>query len=91
MPVPFEALLPLGIITGLMGVTGVLLNLSKKSRNDGLNPRYNVDTWDRLMMQRDKRLTGLERKQQADIVAPKEFATNSIRYMEYTGAFKSRY
>ncbi|KAI9593565.1 hypothetical protein BDF19DRAFT_448189 [Syncephalis fuscata] len=65
MPVPFEALLPLGIITGLMAATGFGLRAIKRSANEGHKPRYHLDTWDHSMMRRDNRLTGTFRGQQA--------------------------
>ncbi|OQE25367.1 hypothetical protein PENSTE_c006G04875 [Penicillium steckii] len=47
MPVPFEALLPWGIITAMFGVTGVGLYYTKKLGNDGKKARWNRDLWDR--------------------------------------------
>ncbi|KAL1924569.1 uncharacterized protein VTP21DRAFT_4223 [Calcarisporiella thermophila] len=78
MPVPFEALIPLGIITAMFGVTGTLLTAVKKSDNDGKFPRYNLDRWDRQMMERDRRLTGSLRGQSSNLEAPEGFATNSV-------------
>ncbi|CAJ0838099.1 12673_t:CDS:2 [Entrophospora sp. SA101] len=34
MPVPFEAIIPLGIIIGMFGVTGTLINLSRRYQHD---------------------------------------------------------
>ncbi|EEP80417.1 predicted protein [Uncinocarpus reesii 1704] len=47
MPLPFEALLPYGIIIGFFGVTGIGLSFSKRFANDGKRPRRGIDAWDR--------------------------------------------
>ncbi|EFR03841.1 hypothetical protein MGYG_06841 [Nannizzia gypsea CBS 118893] len=46
MGVPFEALLPYGIIIGLFGVTGVGLSTLKYYSNGRKNPRRGIDAWD---------------------------------------------
>ncbi|CAG8778922.1 31094_t:CDS:2, partial [Racocetra persica] len=76
MPVPFEALIPLGIIIGMIGVTGTLLNYTKRIRHEGKPPRISLDTWDKQMMERDRRLTGSAHRQSSNPLAPKEFSTN---------------
>ncbi|KAI2790556.1 hypothetical protein POX_d06076 [Penicillium oxalicum] len=48
MGVPFEALLPYAIITGMFGVTGAGLYVVKRFANDGKKPRWNRDLWDRV-------------------------------------------
>ncbi|CAG8652046.1 13516_t:CDS:2 [Cetraspora pellucida] len=63
MPVPFEALIPLGIIVAMTGVTGTLLNYTKRIRHEGKPPRISLDTWDTQMMERDRRLTGSAHRQ----------------------------
>ncbi|KAJ1929602.1 hypothetical protein IWQ60_001032 [Tieghemiomyces parasiticus] len=78
MPVPFEAVIPFGIIAGLMSVTGLGLMAAQRARNDWKPQRYDVDDWDLLMMERDKRLTGTLRGQSDNPIAPPGFATNSI-------------
>ncbi|KZZ95612.1 hypothetical protein AAP_01288 [Ascosphaera apis ARSEF 7405] len=47
MPVPFEALLPYGIIIGMFGVTGFGLGTLKYFANGHKNPRRAIDTWDK--------------------------------------------
>ncbi|OOQ90553.1 hypothetical protein PEBR_03621 [Penicillium brasilianum] len=47
MGVPFEALLPYAIITGMFGVTGAGLYVVKRFANEGKKPRWNRDLWDR--------------------------------------------
>ncbi|TIA93571.1 hypothetical protein E3P99_00047 [Wallemia hederae] len=78
MPVPFEALIPVGLITVMFGVVSVGMNSVKFARNDMKPTRYNLDQFDQIMMRRDERLTGSNRGQQANPTAPKEFATNSV-------------
>ncbi|KAH8428311.1 NADH dehydrogenase [ubiquinone] 1 alpha subcomplex subunit 1 [Aspergillus melleus] len=73
MGVPFEALLPYGIIIGFMGVTGAGLTAVKYWSNEGKTARWNRDLWDRQMMERDLRLTGTMRGQSSNEVAPKGF------------------
>ncbi|WVR03094.1 hypothetical protein IAU60_000083 [Kwoniella sp. DSM 27419] len=78
MPVPWEALIPFGLLTVMFGATGTLFNTAKRLTNDGKPPRYNCDSWETMMMERDRRLTGSLRGQSTDPIAPKGFATNSI-------------
>ncbi|KAJ5273427.1 hypothetical protein N7478_008552 [Penicillium angulare] len=77
MGVPFEALLPYGIIVGMFGVTGVGLYASKRFLNEGKKNRWNNDIWDRQMMERDLRITGTWRGQSSNPVAPKGFEVSS--------------
>ncbi|KOS15547.1 hypothetical protein Malapachy_2634 [Malassezia pachydermatis] len=77
MPVPFEALLPMGIVAGLFAVTGTGYSLVSRLANEGKPMRHNLDEWERMMMRRDFRLTGSKRGQSREAVAPPEFATNS--------------
>ncbi|KTW28282.1 uncharacterized protein T551_02701 [Pneumocystis jirovecii RU7] len=77
MPVPFEALIPFGIIVGLFSVTGGMLTAVQYFENNGHKPRYDLDRWDRQMIARDQRLTGALRIQSDNPRAPSAFATNS--------------
>ncbi|KAG8982104.1 hypothetical protein FRC05_000246 [Tulasnella sp. 425] len=89
MPVPWEALIPFGLLTTMFGVTGTAFNLARRVTNDGkdadnfLNllanapPRYGLDDWDEMMMERDKRITGSLRGQKSDPTPPENFATSS--------------
>ncbi|KAJ5627346.1 hypothetical protein N7528_004773 [Penicillium herquei] len=47
MGVPFEALLPYGIVISMFGVTGAGLWVSKRFMNEGKKNRWNSDLWDR--------------------------------------------
>ncbi|THH14513.1 hypothetical protein EW146_g5827 [Bondarzewia mesenterica] len=85
MPVPWEALIPFGLLTAMFGAAGTLLNVSKHAQNLGKSPRYHVDSWDSMMMDRDKRLTGHVRGQKSDTTAPEGFDTNSVWYTETAG------
>ncbi|KAJ6047976.1 hypothetical protein N7460_004123 [Penicillium canescens] len=51
MGVPFEALLPYGIIITMFGVTGYGLHYVKRFANDGKKARWNRDLWDRQIQQ----------------------------------------
>ncbi|CAO3614022.1 unnamed protein product [Cunninghamella blakesleeana] len=82
MPVPFEALLPFGIITGFFTVTAAGLRAVKYVSNDFKPHRYGLDNWDVQMMERDRRLTGSVRGQSSNPTAPSIFATNSVWYLE---------
>ncbi|KAG2199055.1 hypothetical protein INT46_007251 [Mucor plumbeus] len=82
MPVPFEALLPFAIISGMFAVTATGLNVTRYFSNDRKPTRYALDTWEKQMMERDRRLTGSLRGQSDEAIAPSAFATNSIWYLE---------
>ncbi|MBW0470816.1 hypothetical protein O181_010531 [Austropuccinia psidii MF-1] len=77
MPVPWEAFIPIGLLTVMFGAAGTLLNTTRRLANDGKPPRYNVDKWDEMMMERDRRLTGKTRGQCVEEKAPLAFQTNS--------------
>ncbi|TFK43906.1 small secreted protein [Crucibulum laeve] len=82
MPVPWEALIPFGLLTVMFGAAGTLLNASTKGQNQGKPPRYHIDRWDEMMMKRDEQLTGHPRGQTSDPVAPPGFETRSTWYGE---------
>ncbi|KZT05543.1 small secreted protein [Laetiporus sulphureus 93-53] len=84
MPVPWEALIPFGLVASMFAAAGTLLNISKRAQNLGKPPRYHIDTWDEMLMDRDKRLTGHIRGQTSNAIAPEEFKTNSVWYTERT-------
>ncbi|OJJ02810.1 hypothetical protein ASPVEDRAFT_53418 [Aspergillus versicolor CBS 583.65] len=77
MGVPFEALIPYGIVVVMFGVTGAGLSVVKTFANDGKKARWNRDLWDRQMMERDLRLTGSFRGQSTNPEAPKGFELNN--------------
>ncbi|KAI4521553.1 hypothetical protein K523DRAFT_420420 [Schizophyllum commune Tattone D] len=78
MPVPWEALLPLGIMTAFFGVTGTALNLTERVSNLGRSGRYNLDQWDTMMVNRDYRLTGHKRGQSTEPYAPEGYETRPV-------------
>ncbi|OTA03468.1 hypothetical protein A9Z42_0039530 [Trichoderma parareesei] len=47
MPVPFETLLPYGIMIVMFGATGTGLAAFKTWQNEGKRPRYSLDQWDK--------------------------------------------
>ncbi|PYI06419.1 hypothetical protein BO78DRAFT_397148 [Aspergillus sclerotiicarbonarius CBS 121057] len=73
MGVPFEALLPFGIIIGSFTVGSAGLWVVKNYANEGKKARWNRDLWDRVMMERDYRITGTKRGQSSNHEAPKGF------------------
>lgn len=77
MGVPFEALIPYGIIIGMFGVTGAGLSIAKYYANEHKRARWNMDAWDRQMMERDLRITGSLRGQSGNAEAPKGFEVNN--------------
>ncbi|KAL2215861.1 hypothetical protein M432DRAFT_642256 [Thermoascus aurantiacus ATCC 26904] len=50
MGVPFEALIPYGIIIGMFGITSAGLSILKSYQNDGKKARWNLDAWDRYVI-----------------------------------------
>ncbi|PCH40973.1 small secreted protein [Wolfiporia cocos MD-104 SS10] len=82
MPVPWEALIPFGLVTSMFAAAGTLLNISKRAQNQGKPPRYHIDAWEEMMMGRDKRLTGHQRGQTSNPTAPEGFETSSVWYTE---------
>ncbi|OJJ44023.1 hypothetical protein ASPZODRAFT_154001 [Penicilliopsis zonata CBS 506.65] len=77
MGVPFEALIPYGIIVAMFGVTGIGLSATKYLGNEGKAARWNRDTWDKVMMERDLRITGTLRGQYGGVEAPKGFEVSN--------------
>lgn len=63
MPVPFEAVIPMGIVAALFGIAGTGFKGISFLTNEGKPPRHNLDEWERMMMRRDLRLTGTKRGQ----------------------------
>eukprot|EP00842_Homolaphlyctis_polyrhiza_P001434 jgi/Hompol1/2291/HPOL_002890-RA len=64
-----------------MGGNWAIRNL-ELLENDGKKRRWNVDHWDRKMMERDSRITGNVNRQQAQVEAPPQFSRNSAWELE---------
>ncbi|RYP57140.1 hypothetical protein DL770_010749 [Monosporascus sp. CRB-9-2] len=47
MAVPFEALIPYGIVLAMFGVTGAGLSKFRNMQNGGKRARRSLDQWDR--------------------------------------------
>ncbi|KAF6815254.1 hypothetical protein CPLU01_14194 [Colletotrichum plurivorum] len=80
MPVPFETLIPYGIMVAMFGITGTGLAVIKGIQNGGKKPRWGLDQWDRVsrpVMDRDRRLTGDLRGQTDNAEAPPGFELNN--------------
>ncbi|KAI5810474.1 hypothetical protein BZA77DRAFT_170178 [Pyronema omphalodes] len=82
MGVPFEALLPFGIIIGMFGITGGAMSGLRYLRYDKHRGRHGLDTWDLNMIERDRRLTGNMYGQTDAPIAPKGFELNSAWRLE---------
>ncbi|KAG5355306.1 hypothetical protein CJU90_4343 [Yarrowia sp. C11] len=79
MAIPFEALLPYGIIFGLLTAGGGAMQVLHVYRNGGVRDRFAVDQWDTQMMERDLRLNGGQGRKQVDqAVAPEAFKHNHV-------------
>ncbi len=74
---PIEALSAAFVVGGLGIGFRWLFRQYTEFRNDGKPRRYNVDPWDRVLMERDSRLTGNVNKQMCEPEAPEYFKTNS--------------
>ncbi|KAG9248971.1 hypothetical protein BJ878DRAFT_486185 [Calycina marina] len=77
MGVPFEALLPYGIMLAMFGISGAGLSKIRHMQNGGKRARHSIDQWDRQMMDRDFRLTGFLRGQTDKPEAPLGFELNN--------------
>ncbi|KZO98087.1 small secreted protein [Calocera viscosa TUFC12733] len=78
MPVPWESLIPFGLLVVMFGVAGTGLKASRMYQNDWKYPRYSIDNWDEMMMTRDEQLTGSRRGQTMDPIAPAGY--NNLYY-----------
>ncbi|KAK4100540.1 hypothetical protein N658DRAFT_473068 [Parathielavia hyrcaniae] len=77
MPIPFETLIPYGIIIAMFGVSGAGLNKIKNMASGGKRHRWSLDQWDKVLMDRDRRLTGYLRGQTDNPIAPPGFELNN--------------
>ncbi|KAF7955259.1 uncharacterized protein EAE97_000518 [Botrytis byssoidea] len=50
MGVPFEALLPYGIMLAMFGITGAGMSGVRALQNGGKRARHSVDAWDRVTL-----------------------------------------
>ncbi|RLV96044.1 hypothetical protein JA1_000510 [Spathaspora sp. JA1] len=83
MPVPFEGLLPYAIMTAFFGLAGHGVQFIRYWDNGWKNDRWNLDSWDHKMMKRDFLLTGIERGQSQEAVAPEHFKTADAVTQQY--------
>ncbi|KAI8928695.1 hypothetical protein BC831DRAFT_447013 [Entophlyctis helioformis] len=79
---PAEPLFPLAIIALVTLGTAAAIKGVQRWENDGKPRRWNVDRWDRRMMERDSRMTGNVNRQQAEVEAPVQFTRNSAWELE---------
>ncbi|KAJ3077722.1 hypothetical protein HDU99_001011 [Rhizoclosmatium hyalinum] len=80
--VPVEAVSSLFVIAGLGYATYTGLYYWQSFQNYGKAKRFNVDKWDRHMMERDSRLSGNVNRQRFETEAPESFKTNSAWVLE---------
>ncbi|KAJ3387653.1 hypothetical protein HDU92_001845 [Lobulomyces angularis] len=80
--IPFEALSAFFIIAGLGIGMRFGVKQYQKYENYGKPKRWNVDKWDRRMMERDSRLTGNVNIQSDEVVASEKFKFNSALELE---------
>lgn len=91
MPVPFEGLLPYAIMAGFFGLAGHGVGFIRYWDNGWKNDRYDLDQWDQKMMARDFLLTGHERGQISEAVAPEHFKTSHITREGYWSPYRDQY
>ncbi|ORY08533.1 hypothetical protein BCR34DRAFT_626193 [Clohesyomyces aquaticus] len=77
MGVPFEALLPYGIMIGMFAFSAGAVGQLKSMQNGGKPARRGLDAWDRVMLERDRRLTGFMRGQTDKPYAQPGFELNN--------------
>lgn len=66
----------------MFGITGAGLSTVRYYSNNKKMPRRGLDAWDRQMMDRDLRLTGVFREQTDNVEAPLGYEVNSKWKME---------
>ncbi|KAF2465518.1 uncharacterized protein BDR25DRAFT_295076 [Lindgomyces ingoldianus] len=77
MGVPIESLLPYAIMMGMFAFSAGAVGQLKHMQNGGKAARRGLDAWDRVMMERDRRLTGFARGQTDKPQAPPGFELNN--------------
>ncbi|KAF8244211.1 hypothetical protein K440DRAFT_23654 [Wilcoxina mikolae CBS 423.85] len=82
MGVPFEALLPFGIMIAMFGISGGAMSGLRYLQFEKNRGRHGLDNWDLNMMERDRRLTGRIYGQTDEPIAPKGFELNSAWRLE---------
>lgn len=76
--IPYEALLPYGVMMTLLTVCGGGLSALHFARNGYKRDRFNLDRYETYLIERDYRLTGSYRGQSDSPIAPDYFKTNSV-------------
>ncbi|KAK9459098.1 putative NIMM subunit of mitochondrial NADH:ubiquinone oxidoreductase [Lipomyces oligophaga] len=75
--IPFEALMPYGVILVMFCVAGGGMALGNSIAERGHRRHVHLDPFDKLMRERDLRLTGLHREQLQKAIAHPEFGVSS--------------
>ena len=91
MPVPFEGLIPYGIMLAFFGVAGHGAGFVRYWDNGWTNDRYNLDAFDNKMMERDFLLTAVKRGQTSEAVAPEHFKTSQPQLQRYYTPYRDQF
>lgn len=91
MPVPFEGLLPYTIMLAFFGLAGHGTGFVRYWDNGWKNDRYNLDSFDNKMMERDFLLTGTVRGQTSEAVAPDHFKTSQPQLQRYYTPYRDQF
>lgn len=91
MPVPFEGLLPYAIMTAFFGVAGHGVGFIRYWDNGWKKDRFDLDEWDERMMKRDFMLTGVQRGQSSDAIAPEHFKTSDVKLQRYYTPYRDQF
>lgn len=79
---PWEGAIPYTIMFGFFTICGGSVSAIHYWQNGYKKDRFGLDSWDRQLMERDYRLTGVYRGQSDSVQAPENFATNGFRKLE---------
>lgn len=91
MPVPFEGLLPYAIMTAFFGLAGHGVGFIRYWDNGWKKDRFDLDEWDERMMKRDFMLTGVQRGQSSDAIAPEHFKTSDVKLQRYYTPYRDQF
>ena len=79
--IPVQNILPLGIITGVLFAGSIANKYLGLWANEGVPPRHGMDVFEKMLLERDRRLVGDYIKQKDSLDVPSEFASNYKSYL----------
>lgn len=79
--IPFQSILPLAIITGVLAGGAAANKFLVDYSNDGVPRRHGMDLFEKKLLERDRRLVGNYAIQRDDIDPPDTFYTNAKAYL----------